>query len=501
MHILHIATELAPIAKVGGLADVLYGLSKELVRKGHQAEVLIPKYDSIDYSQLKHLKVEMRDVTCTEGTQQVHNTIWSGELDGLRVLLLEPHHPHYYFSRGKIYGCSDDIERFTYFCKAALEYLQKAGISPDVLHLHDWPTALIAPLCKEVYNPLGLKTGGVVLTIHNLEYQSKCQPQQIMRVGLRGENPLMREKLQDLIVNGTVNLLKGGIEYADFVTTVSPTYEKEIKTPGGGVGLDTVLHKHDKKIKGILNGIDEDFWDPEKDSLLIKRYRTHNITSPEELIMVQEGKKENRKYIRTHFGLKEENAPLVASVTRLSSQKGPELILYALKRVVKKSGQFVLLGSDHGSKTEKDFLALQGLEKRVGISVDRDEALAHLIFAAADMFLIPSLYEPCGLTQMISLRYGTVPIVRRTGGLADTIFDVDTAELPENLRNGFNFDFYDTGGIDWALDRALECWSKDRKKWERLMLNGMRQDFTWKKPTAAYLEIYSNLIQKKAKVA
>ncbi|MFI5333753.1 MAG: glycogen synthase [Chlamydiales bacterium] len=501
MHIFHIATELAPIAKVGGLSDVLYGLSKELVRQGHKVEILIPKYDSIDYSQLKHLKVEMREVPCIEGTHQIQNTVWSAELDGLRVLLLEPHHPHYYFNRGKIYGCGDDIERFTYFCKAALEYLIKAKAQPDILHLHDWPTALVAPLCKEVYEPLGLKPEGIVLTIHNLEYQSKCLPQQLIRIGLHGDTPEMREKLEDLIVKGTINLLKGGIEYADFVTTVSPAYEKEIKTPHGGSGLDTVLLKYETKLKGILNGIDEAFWDPEKDPLLVRRYKTHGLHSLDQLQDVHEGKKENRNHVRMHFGLKEENSPLVCSVTRLSQQKGPELILYALNRSVKKGGQFVLLGSDHGSKTEQDFLALHGLEQKVGICIDRDEALAHLIFAAADMIVIPSYYEPCGLTQMIALRYGTVPLVRRTGGLADTIFDIDTATVPEELRNGFNFDFYDTGGIDWVLDRAFTCWANDRKKWEMIMFNGMQQDFTWKNPTAAYLEIYTSLTQKKTKVA
>lgn len=501
MHIFHIATELAPIAKVGGLADVLYGLSRELVRSGHQVEILIPKYDSIDFSRLKQLKVEMREVACIEGTQEIHNSVWSAELDGLRVLLLEPHHPLYYFGRGKIYGCEDDIERFTYFCTAALEYLMKRGSFPDILHLHDWPTALVAPLCKEIYNPLGLKTEAVMLTIHNLEYQSKCHPQKIARIGLRGENPLIREKMQDQTLQGTINILKGGIEYADFVTTVSPSYEKEIKTVAGGAGLDGVLVKHQKKLKGILNGIDADFWNPEKDPLLIKRYKTDGLRSSADLKQVHEGKRENRKQLRTHFGLKEENAPLVASVTRLSKQKGPELILYTLNRTVKKGGQFVLLGSDHGSIIEKQFLDLQGLDKRVGISIDSDEALAHLIFAAADMLIIPSRYEPCGLTQMIALRYGTIPLVRRTGGLADTVFDIDTSDLPKEQRNGFNFDFYDTGGIDWVLDRAFECWTKERAKWEQLMLNGARKDFSWKEPARAYVDLYHSLLGKKAKAA
>jgi starch synthase len=496
MHIIHVATELAPIAKVGGLADVLYGLSKQLVRQNQQVEIILPKYDSIDYTQLKHLKVEMREVPCVEGKELIHNTIWSGELHGLRVLFLEPHHPEAYFSRGNVYACKDDIQRFTYFCKAALEYLFKARISPDIVHLHDWPTALFAPLYKELYQPAGLKIGGITLTIHNLEHQGKCLPEEVARLGLPLSNPEIRSKLQDPVEPGTVNIFKGGIEYADFVTTVSPSYEKEIKTKAGGAALDSLLIQHEQKLKGILNGIDEDFWNPENDPLLIKRYFTHGITTPLQLKYIFDAKAENRKQVRTHFGLKEENTPLVCAITRLATQKGPELLLYALKKLLKKGAQFVLLGTGHDSAIENEFLTWNRKDHRVGITIERDEALAHLLFAAADMILIPSRFEPCGLTQLIALRYGAIPIVRRTGGLADTIFDIDTSDQPLEKRNGFTFDFFDTGGIDWALDRALTCWQRDHHKWEQILLNGMRQDFSWKKPAEEYLAIYTELLTR-----
>jgi starch synthase len=501
MHIIHVATELAPVAKVGGLGDVLYGLSKALVKKGHKVDVLLPKYDSIDYTQLKQLKVEMREVLCTEGTNQINNSIWSCELENLRLLLLEPHHPQYYFSRGRIYGSPDDIERFNYFCRASLEYLLKAKISPDVLHLHDWPTALMAPLYKEVYSSMGLKVGGTVLTIHNLEHQGKCLPAQIARVGLRGENPLIREKMQDPQSPNLINLMRGGIEYADFITTVSPTYEKEIQTKNEGMGLDEVLKKQKKKMRGIINGIDEHFWNPEKDPLLVKRYPTHQISSREMLAKVLEAKAENRKHVRTHFGLRDENKPLVASITRLVSQKGPELIFHAMQFTLQNEAQFVLLGSDHGSQIEKAFLPWHGKDERVGICIDRDEALAHLIFAAADMLIISSRFEPCGLTQLISLRYGTVPIARRTGGLADTVFDIETSDRKAEERNGFTFDHFDTHAVEWALGRALTCWANDRAKWEKIMMNGMRMDFSWENSAALYLEIYAPFARKKEKAA
>lgn len=501
MHIIHVATELAPIAKVGGLGDVLYGLSKALVKKQKNVEIIIPKYDCIDYSQLKHLKVELPELLCTEGSTQINNTIWSCELENLKVLFLEAHHPLDYFNREKIYGCPDDIERFTYFCRATLEFLLQSKRGPEIIHLHDWPTALIAPLYKEVYQPLGLKTQGIVLTLHNLEYQGKCPPRQVTRVGLNLEKPEVREKMQDPAIPASINLLKGGIEYADQITAVSPTYLKEILTHKDGFGLHSVLVKHEKKLTGILNGIDEEYWDPAKDPLLLKRYNTKEITRPESFQAVLEAKAENRRHLRRHFNLREGDYALVGSITRLVPQKGPELLLYALKRTLLKGAEFVLLGSDHGSAIEKAFLPWNGREQKVGISIDYNEALSHLIFAGADMLLIPSRFEPCGLTQLISLRYGTVPIVRRTGGLADTVFDIDTSDRPENERNGFTFDYFDAGGIDWALDRALNCWANDRPKWEKIMQNGMRKDFSWAKSADTYLALYQALLTKKEKAA
>lgn len=495
MYIVHIATELAPVAKVGGLGDVIYGLSKELARQGHTVEIILPKYDCLSFSELKNLKVEHRELWSFDGPQRFNNTVWSANVDGLKLLLIEPHHPQYYFSRGVIYGCHDDIDRFTYFSRVAMEYLFKTGKQPDAIHVHDWPTALVPVLYKDLYKPLGYKTAGTVLTIHNVEHQGKCQPHNLSRVGLRGDSYLVPEKMQDPFSSNLVNLLKGGIEYADRVTTVSPTYEKEIQTPEGGFGLQDVLIKNYKKLKGILNGIDEDFWNPEKDPYLIQKYPTHGIAK-DKLSDVLKGKKENKRYLRTHLRLKDSDAPLVASVTRLVPQKSPGLIKHALTRTVEKGGQFILLGSSPINHVHKEFEALQELLKDDGnatILLDKDEALAHLIFSAADMFIIPSLFEPCGLTQLIALRYGAVPIARMTGGLVDTVFDCDKSTRPADERNGFTFDFPDSKGVDWALLRALECYKKEPQKWQSLMLNGMRQDFSWKHAAPEYIALYREL--------
>ena len=480
MDIVQLASELAPIAKVGGLADVVFGLSQELARSGHAVEVIIPKYDCIDFRELKHLKVAQRELWSFEGPYRYNNTIWSAEVDHLKVILIEPHHPKHYFGRGKIYGCPDDIDRFAYFTRTALEYLFKRGKPCDILHSHDWPTSLAPLLHKEMYQKLGLSIKKNILTIHNLQHQGQCSPSNLSLIGLRGEDFLTPEKLQDPYSPGLINLLKGGILYADFITTVSPNYEKEIKTPEGGCGLDTVLVKHQKKLKGILNGLDETYWNPANDPHLITHFTAATAAK---------GKAENRKHLHTHFNLPEKKVPLIASIGRLAAQKSPELIEYALRRTLEKGGQFLLLGTSSDPAIEDLFKAYADNENAV-IYLDQDESMAHLFFAAADMFIIPSLFEPCGLTQMIAMRYGTVPIARKTGGLADTVFDWDTASNPQSERNGFTFDFPDTQGIDWALDRALRLWKEEPKTWKKIQAQGMSTDFSWAHSVPEYLKIY-----------
>jgi len=490
MHIVHIASEFAPIAKVGGLGDVLHGLSSELVRLGHTVEVILPKYDCLYFDGLKNLQVVF-ELWHSDGTHRYNNTIWSAKHENIEIILIEPHHPQYYFSRGVIYGCSDDVDRFIYFSSVAMQYLRKADKKIDIVHAHDWPTALTLILCKDIHE---MRT---VLTIHNLEHQGKCQPFNLTRVGLKAETYLHPDKMQDPHTPTLINLLKGGIVYADHVTTVSPTYQKEVQTSDGGFGLQETLIKYSHKFSGILNGIDEAYWNPEKDLHLVKRYQTHAIQTEAQLDAVLAAKRENRRQLSVHCNLEETTKPLVASVTRLAAQKAPHLIRHALLRTLEKGGQFLLLGSGATALITQEFEELSlklSASADVRILLDKDEALAHLIFAAADMFIIPSLFEPCGLTQLISLRYGTIPIVHKTGGLADTIFDVDTATQPPQERNGFTFDFADAPGVDWGLDRAIDCFQNDTKKWRALLLNGMRQDYSWKSPAENYVTIYEGLL-------
>lgn len=500
MHIIHIASELAPIAKVGGLGDVIYGLSKELVKLGHTVEIILPKYDCLHYSKLEDLKVEQLELWTIDGSQQFNNTIWSAKMENLQITLIEPHHPSYFFSRGAIYGQPDDIDRFLYFSRIALEYLHKKQKTADILHVHDWPTAIIPALYREVFYSQGLRVGGTMLTIHNLEHQGKCSPLNLNRIGLNGEQALSADRMQDPYSPTLVNILKGGIAYADHITTVSPNYLKEILTPEGGCGLHLTLQKHRNKLSGILNGIDEHFWNPEVDHHLTKEYPTHAPMDVEKFRMTLQGKAANRKHVRTHLRMDQSKKPIVTCVTRLVTQKGPHLIKHAIDRTLEKGGQFILLGSNHHSSIHDEFVSLQKKlagNRNVAIQLDKDEALAHLIYAAADMFIIPSLFEPCGLTQMIALRYGTVPIARMTGGLVDTVFDIDTSNKPAHIRNGYTFDFPDAAGVNWALDRAITCWKTDIRKWHNLMQNGMAIDFSWRHAAPEYLAAY----QKIAKMA
>ncbi len=502
MRIVHICSELAPIAKVGGLADVVFSLAKEIASQGEEVDILLPKYDCLDYSALKNLRIEQRDLISYEGFQKINNTIWVADLGQLKIHLVETHHPKLYFSRGKIYGCPDDIERFIYFTRASMEYLFKSGKRPDVLHLHDWPTALGAVLLKDMYAALGMKTTRSVFTIHNIFHQGKCTAFHLTQAGLLGESYLRPDKMQDPLLPSHVNLLKGGMIYADSVTTVSPTYRKEIMTPVGGFGLNEVAKQISGKLTGILNGIDLETWNPETDLHLAKRYSTKNCDTEPGMRQIAEARKENRRFLQMHLLLKESDAPLVACVSRLVPQKAPNLIKECLHRTLKNGGQFVLLGSHPPKDLEEEFTRLREElknDRNVAIWLDQDEALARLLYAASDMLVVPSLFEPCGLTQMIALRYGSVPIVRETGGLADTIFDVDTSKVEESKRNGFTFQFPDVKGIHWALDRAF-TYIKDPRKWQEIQRRGFKADYSWKQSALQYLDVYRGRLPLEALV-
>ena len=460
MEIIHVAAELAPVAKVGGLGDVLHGLSRALIEKGHRVTVLLPKYNTLNLDFVKDLKVlEANQVVRFEKEDCTH-TLWQGNVDGIPIIFIESHDPRAFFDRDTVYGCKDDVDRFNYFCLAALEYIRKHEF--EVVHLHDWHTSALAGLLKERAPEVRTK---VILTLHNLAYQGQCGAAELERIGWKSEL---------LASSDHYNLLQGGIIFADKVTTVSPNYAHEILTTDTKDPLQTTLRAHRHKFSGILNGIDYAFWNPKTDKFLPCHYSLHNLSNKE--IVKQELKK--------RLSLADEKCPLVCAVTRLVYQKGPELIKAAILRTLEWGGQFVLLGSTADEQTYTQFYNLKRKlagSPHVHLELSFSEELSHLVFAASDLFLIPSLFEPCGLTQQIAMRYGTVPLARACGGLVDTVFEE---------KNGFLFGTPSAEALNMALDNALDTWYHKPARWQKLIETGMSTDFSWEKPCEKYLALY-----------
>jgi starch synthase len=291
-----------------------------------------------------------------------------------------------------------------------------------------------------------------------------------------------------------INILKGGIIFADQINTVSPTYKEEILTPAHGHGLEGTLKAHIKKLHGILNGIDPDFWNPEKDPHLIERYPAIRSINKKNLSSLLKAKEENKRQLCTHLGLDMSRGPLIGCVTRLVSQKGPALIASAIKRAVAGKALFVLLGSEYSTETKKVFEELKkelADTHRFGLLLDRNESIAHLIFSGSDFITVPSLFEPCGLTQLIALRYGSLPIVRRTGGLADTVFDID-GPFEEDIKNGISFLDPSKTEIESAIDRAIDLWRNEKEHFGKIVLNALRSDYSWRASGARYISLYSS---------
>ncbi len=476
MKIVQVSAEFAPIAKAGGLAEVAVGLSRELVRLGHRVEVMMPKYDFIDMGALKGVHIEVPNFKCMEKGNAYGNAMWAAEAEGVSLRLLEARHPAGYFHRGKIYGCQDDTARFLYFSRAVVEYLKVKGGEIDVLQLHDWHVAMAAVFARDVFK-LGVKC--IVLTIHNAAYQGKCATWDLDYIGLKSADYL--KKMQDDLNPKLINILKGGLEYADAIVAVSPTYAKEILTKAEGFGLEHVFQRMKGKLFGILNGLDLDLWNPKKDRYLSAKF--------DGSIEVAKGK--NREALAKRMGISANARPWVGAITRLASQKGPELIEAAIHETLKMGGAFILLGSEPNAKI------LAGLEvlkkeyrgKPVFIHLGHQDSLAHELYAALDFLVLPSLYEPCGLSQMIAMRYGTVPIARATGGHIDTIF-----EDPKR-QNGFLFPDYTKESVTKCLERAIRIWKDKPDQMHTIIKNGLAMDWSWNKSAKEYIVVYSKCVR------
>ena len=491
MYIVQVASECAPVIKAGGLGDVVYGLSRERANRGHAVEIILPKYDCMRYDHIWGLHDAYRELWVPWYGAAVHCSVYCGWVHGQLCFFIEPHDEEGWFNRGHYYGSDDDPMRFAFFSKAALEFLLQSNKRPDIIHCHDWQTGLVPVMLYEMYKYYGMERQRVLYTIHNFKHQGIGGNAVLRGTGLnRDEYYFSYDKLRDNFNPFALNFMKGGILYSNHINTVSPHHAWEAHHGENGFGLGHTLHQVQDRFSGILNGIDYDVWNPEND-----RYIPHNFG-----IDTFEDKQLNKKALRERLLLRQENKPLVAFIGRLDEQKGVHLVHHAMYYALDRGAQFVLLGSATDRKTNDWFW-----HEKIHLNNNPDchlelafnEELAHLIYAGADMIIVPSNFEPCGLTQMIGLKYGTVPIVRGVGGLVNTVFDWDYDEShPIEERNGFVFYQSDQTAIESAMNRAFDIWYKEPETFKRLGMQGMAYDYSWRDPGEAYVKLYDFIRDK-----
>jgi starch synthase len=467
-----VGSEALPFAKTGGLADVLGALPKSLIRLGHTVDLVIPRYRGIAVGQ------PSSSIRVALGGQVDAAEISVLENNGLRTILIGH---QAYFDREYLYGVADrdypdNPERFAFFCQAALDWAMSTGREHDVIHAHDWQAGLVPVLSSRTQQAQRRRPTPTVFTIHNLAYQGIFDASWLPRLGLGWD--LMRVDAMEYW--GRISYLKAGIVFSDIVTTVSPTYAREIQTPELGFGFDGILRQKSSNLVGILNGIDYDQWDPNRDVNLPEPYNASKLR----------GKGTAKRALLETYGLpakaKDRSRPLIGMISRMVDQKGLDLIEALADELPKLGAGFVVLGTGDRRYEEMWRRLAAAHPTVIGVRIGFDERLAHLIEGGSDIFLMPSRFEPCGLNQMYSLRYGTVPVVRATGGLNDTVQDVDA----ETCRGtGFRFVEYTPQALLGALQRALAAFG-NRPLWRRIQKAGMRQDFSWDASAQQYVDVY-----------
>ena len=482
MKILFVASEVTPFAKTGGLADVAGALPKTIKAHGHDVRIMMPFYSAVEKGGVAVRKGRKSASVMVDGVEK-KGFLRQASLGDIPVYLIENKE---YFAREELYGTPggdypDNAQRFSFFCRCVLELLKKMDFRPDIIHCHDWQTALIPHYLKHErkHDPFFAKTG-VIFTIHNLAYQGLFPRESLELMGLSREC----FAIDGLEFYGKVNLLKGGILSADLVTTVSEAYCHEIQTPEMGCGLHGVLHNRKDDLYGILNGLDYDEWNPAIDKDIMKNYSHASLS----------GKLVDKVGLQRLMGLASApEIPVFGMVSRMVAQKGLDLVCELLPMLAKAPLQLVMLGSGD----ERYLKALQEIKaagaRNIAFSSGFDHALAPKIYAGSDAFLMPSFFEPCGLGQLIAMRYGTVPVVRRTGGLADSVFDPQDVD---KTPNGFVFDEYTPEALWNAITRAMAAY-QDRVFWKKLMRRGMSCDYSWNNSVLKYLELYRKALVRK----
>ena len=492
LNLLMVSSEAVPYAKTGGLADVTGALPLELAKLGHDVILLLPHYRCLSESGRSFGSVCRLPVPTPQGlvdTRIEEDVIPVGTGDcRVRVWTIRN---EAFFDRSGLYqdrgsDYPDNLDRFSFFCRAAIEVMAHLRTARQwnthLLHLHDWQTALCAVYLKTVDRDRpevqGVRT---VLTLHNVGYQGLFPGEQFENTGL----PPSLFTAAGLEYYGKVNLLKGGIVFADYVTTVSPTYAREILTPEFGFGLEGVLRNRVDRLLGILNGIDIDRWNPETDSYLQANYS----------VLDRSGKLVCKQALQREFQLPESSAPLLGVIARLTSQKGLDLVAAIIPQLMAMQLQLVVLGTGE-PELETRFQVLQArYPHRIGLRLGFDEGLAHRIEGGADMFVMPSRYEPCGLSQLYSLRYGTVPIVRKTGGLADTVLPLPPKSRHAKHATGFHITADTAVALLAAMRRAVGVY-QDRSMWEQLVAAGMTTDMSWARSANAYDRLFVSLVRE-----
>lgn len=476
MKVCFVSSECDPFIKTGGLADVSGSLPVALDELGCEPKVFLPFYDLIDTAKYNIKPVEkIRNEEVKIGEKSVSFNLHACKLLNASVDVFFVDCPEY-FNRKKVYtNDSDEDERFILFQKAVLISLKELNWSADIIHCNDWQTGLIPALIKKSYTlDEFFKNTSTVFSIHNIAYQGLFDKSSYTKTNFPPED---FQPFSPFELNNLFCFLKTGIGYAEIITTVSPTYAKEIRTPEYGAGLEGVLIERKNDLFGILNGINTNLWNPEKDKLISYNYNFSAL----------ENKFKNKKALLKKTKLEfSENTPLLGIVSRFAWQKGFELFEPVLDVLLSKNLQIIALGEGESKYEEFFGNAAKKYPEKFSAFIEYNNELAHQITASSDIFLMPSKYEPCGLNQMYSLKYGTVPVVRKTGGLADTVKGVD--EFGET-GNGFAFTDFDSYQFLNAVDRALNYF-KDKEKWNKIIQSGMKEDFSWNKSAKRYLEIY-----------
>lgn len=475
-----IASEVVPFAKTGGLADVASALPAYLHSQGHDVRLFMPLYSSIKTEKFDFTPVEfLRDVPLALGEHHFTFSVFVSKMPGTELDVYFINCPELYHRPGIYTGEWDEHLRFALLQRGAIECCQRMGFAPDLIHCNDWHTALVPLYLKTLYkwDQLFARTK-TVLTIHNIAYQGLYPADVIGNLGLGEYSGLL---FQDDLKRGIVSFLKTGILYADVVSTVSRTYADEIRTEAFGEGLDPLLRGRGAAVVGIVNGVDYSAWSPEADEHIPHHYTVEDVA---------EGKRKNKEHLLEQMGLPPSEGPLLGIVSRLTAQKGFELTFEPLPEALRYLNlRLIVLGTGENHLEDHFHWLQRTFPQKVCYYQGYSEPLAHLIEAASDLFIMPSRFEPCGLNQMYSLKYGTAPIVRKTGGLADTVehFNPETGE-----GTGFVFETYDRAGFAWALREALNAY-QDPEAWAVLRRNGMEKDYSWQRQGAEYESLYRRL--------